>query len=395
MSNYNPEYDDEAGMADNNLETLKRAVDGIDDVIRAGDNLPEWCQEKIAVAKSMLVTVWDYMRSEEERGVTETKKSHKRPKYSIKPRSSVLPAYLPGGDPKKKKKKNGYFEHLESKLSDSLQEQQDRMAGVGMGNYVVDKSPTEAIKPKSSVKCYRQGDEWVVQIKGTIVRIPTDEASSPEEAITQARANLGMSEARAMSPGLKAAQQNLQDLASGEVRRREEAQRAKAKREREQAKLDARAAKPKKPSSDEIWRRVEHAISNYFPDGDPTDYLNPYMERNGLNWDDITRAAKKNGYKDLWDYWNTLVQDIENDAYYDWMSAKRPEAPVNPLSKDAADIQHRNWVAKKNPKIRDRGPYMESNTPNWTHDTLAAKLFEQDLTYEDQLNSMLKRKLNK
>jgi len=63
---YNPEYDDEAGMADNNLETLKRAVQGIDDLIQSGDNLPEWCQEKIAVAKSMLVAVWDYMESEED-----------------------------------------------------------------------------------------------------------------------------------------------------------------------------------------------------------------------------------------------------------------------------------------------------------------------------------------
>ena len=63
---FNGEYDDEAGMADNNLETLRRAVDGIDNVINTGDNLPEWCQEKIAVAKSMLVTVWDYMRSEEQ-----------------------------------------------------------------------------------------------------------------------------------------------------------------------------------------------------------------------------------------------------------------------------------------------------------------------------------------
>ena len=67
---FNGEYDDEAGMADNNLETLRRAVDGLDDIIDAGDNLPEWCQEKIAVAKSMLVNVWDYMASEEERGAT-------------------------------------------------------------------------------------------------------------------------------------------------------------------------------------------------------------------------------------------------------------------------------------------------------------------------------------
>lgn len=63
----NKEYNDEAGMAGNNLETLRRAVDGIDDVISEGDNLPEWCQEKIAVAKSMLVTVWNYMESEDQR----------------------------------------------------------------------------------------------------------------------------------------------------------------------------------------------------------------------------------------------------------------------------------------------------------------------------------------
>ena len=66
----NAEYDDEAGMADNNLETMRRAVDGIDELIQPGDNLPEWCQEKIAIAKSMLVNVWDYMASEHDRGAT-------------------------------------------------------------------------------------------------------------------------------------------------------------------------------------------------------------------------------------------------------------------------------------------------------------------------------------
>lgn len=65
-SEYDAEYDDEAGMADNNLETLRRAVEGLDELIQPGDNLPEWCQEKIAVAKSMLVAVWDYMESEQD-----------------------------------------------------------------------------------------------------------------------------------------------------------------------------------------------------------------------------------------------------------------------------------------------------------------------------------------
>lgn len=129
-----------------------------------------------------------------------------------------------------------------------------------------------------------------------------------------------MDEAREMSPALKAAQKNLVDLASGEVRKREDAKKAAAKREREYQRQAARDAKPKKPTLDQIWQKIENAISNYFPDGDPTDYLGPYMDRNNLTWDDITRACKRQGYKDLWDYWNTLAQDIENDAYGDWMA---------------------------------------------------------------------------
>jgi hypothetical protein len=64
-----PEYNDEAGMAEGNLLTLARAVKGLYDTIEDDDNLPEWCQEKIAKAEQMLVTVWDYLLSQKERGI--------------------------------------------------------------------------------------------------------------------------------------------------------------------------------------------------------------------------------------------------------------------------------------------------------------------------------------
>lgn len=107
---FNGEYDDEAGMADNNIETMKRAVDGLDSLIHQGDNLPEWCQEKIAVAKSMLVAVWDYMASEEERGagVNEHKKGVRAMKHTTKPRNFVAKnaaATTSGAGPHKDKKK--------------------------------------------------------------------------------------------------------------------------------------------------------------------------------------------------------------------------------------------------------------------------------------------------
>ena len=154
-------------------------------------------------------------------------------------------------------------------------------------------------------------------------------------------------EAREMSPALRAAQKNLVDLSTGEVRRREEAKKKAAQAQKAASKELARLNKPKKPTLDQIWQKIEHAISNYFPDGDPTDYLGPYMERNNLSWDDITRAAKKNGYKDLWDYWNTLAQDIENDAYYDWHATGgknvRQRAPFMETPTDPVGTQPGGW----------------------------------------------------
>ena len=66
---FNGEYDDEAGMAHNNLLTSARAVMGLLKTIDDKDNLPEWVQEKIAKAEMMLVGVWDYLQSQKEMGV--------------------------------------------------------------------------------------------------------------------------------------------------------------------------------------------------------------------------------------------------------------------------------------------------------------------------------------
>jgi hypothetical protein len=65
------EYSDEAGMSYGSLHTIARAATGLLDTIQDGDNLPEWCQEKISLAEDYLVTVWDYLQSEKEQGMAE------------------------------------------------------------------------------------------------------------------------------------------------------------------------------------------------------------------------------------------------------------------------------------------------------------------------------------
>jgi hypothetical protein len=69
---FNGEYDDEAGMFKNDLQTIQRVSTHLEKAIADNENLPEWCQEKIGVAKSMIVTVMDYMISQHENGERQT-----------------------------------------------------------------------------------------------------------------------------------------------------------------------------------------------------------------------------------------------------------------------------------------------------------------------------------
>jgi len=101
VENYDGEYDDEAGMAQTNLHTIARAAQGLLDTIDNKENLPEWVQEKIAKVEGMMVTAWDYLRSQEEQGMDprmmEAKSAHPQQaakaiamkKAGIKPKSQV------------------------------------------------------------------------------------------------------------------------------------------------------------------------------------------------------------------------------------------------------------------------------------------------------------------
>lgn len=116
---FNPEYDDEAGMAQGSLHTLQNAVEGLQKVIDSGDNLPEWCQEKISLAEDYLVTVWDYIQSEKAQGVepelNEHKKGVRAMKYTVKPRNFVAKNATTSGagehKDKKKETKKGNLKH--------------------------------------------------------------------------------------------------------------------------------------------------------------------------------------------------------------------------------------------------------------------------------------------
>ena len=66
------EYNDEAGMVKSNLHTIIRSAEELEHLIHDNENMAEWAQEKVAVVKSMIVTVKDYVASEHARDAAKT-----------------------------------------------------------------------------------------------------------------------------------------------------------------------------------------------------------------------------------------------------------------------------------------------------------------------------------
>lgn len=62
------EYNDEVGMVKSNLQTIVNHSVDLAKILKNGENLPEWVQEKIATAKGMLVAAVDYMESQHQQG---------------------------------------------------------------------------------------------------------------------------------------------------------------------------------------------------------------------------------------------------------------------------------------------------------------------------------------
>ena len=62
------EYTDEADMVQNNLATIIRVAEELSQVLDDNEDMAEWAQEKIAIVKSMIVTVTDYVISQHEQG---------------------------------------------------------------------------------------------------------------------------------------------------------------------------------------------------------------------------------------------------------------------------------------------------------------------------------------
>jgi len=73
-------------------------------------------------------------------------------------------------------------------------------------------------------------------------------------------------------------------------------------------------------------------VGQIFPDGDPIDYLAPWLEKHGIRdfkiGEILDRAAKKNGYEDLYDYYDSMKDQYARDNVAEGGYAGRITAPT-------------------------------------------------------------------
>ncbi len=144
-----PEYNDEAGMAHTNLTTLARAVEGLMKAIEDGDNLPEWCQEKIAKSEQMLVSVWDYILSQKEQGIDPEVSEGKKKGVDGK---ACWPGFRYAG---REQKADGTFKDKCEKISPRKEDLEEKLGpNTPMATYIKDfeKSNAPQFRGKSKEK---------------------------------------------------------------------------------------------------------------------------------------------------------------------------------------------------------------------------------------------------
>ena len=79
-----------------------------------------------------------------------------------------------------------------------------------------------------------------------------------------------------------------------------------------------------------VWRKIEEVVGQIFPDGDPIDWLGPWLDRKRIQngGEVLNKACRLNGFKDIYDYYDHFK--IADYGY---------EAPVREMKKRGLDEQ--------------------------------------------------------
>lgn len=101
-------------------------------------------------------------------------------------------------------------------------------------------------------------------------------------------------------------------------------------------------AKPK-VDLDKVWYKIQDVVGSIVPDGDPIDYMAPWLEGQGIKGLDVgailDKASKKHGYKDMYAYYDEVAKqyrDQVGEAYGDKKYGLGKKSDADKAAKAAA-----------------------------------------------------------
>ena len=390
----NPEYDDESGMSYGSLHTIARAATGLLDTIQDGDNLPEWCQEKISLAEDYLVTVWDYLQSEKEQGVAEgsleelanTSLKVKEPKdfvntndrkqvtYKVMKFKSGKDTYLINftvkGAPAFGKKSNWNAVNVAFGVKEK---QDDYSFGDEMNTDLTAKNKNQFLIYSTVINAIRK---FITEYNTEIDEIIMQGAGERQEAMYQRF----FQSAGKYFPGWH------HDGKHSLVR---DVPRQKVKKVREQGVAEGLFG-----IDDKIKGKIQNVVSDLSDIPGMWDHKAQTFTDTGM---DKLKTVLKNNPKYIkyalnLDYRDYEAEGVAEGAKVDRMvkHIKKSEKSMGKSDKKATDIawataNKRGMLDNKNKKTNE----------SWTHDSLADRLFEHERTYEDKLANALAKQLGK
>ena len=378
-----PEYNDEAGMSHNSIHTIMRAAKGLESTIKEGDNLPEWCQEKLSIAEDYLVTVWDYLQSEQ--SVAEGSLELNTPdpvvvvqdlKGNILDKINLSVAV--------QKYKLGAAQNIKNQLA--------HQNYTTIGNYVI-VSPMSGQPQDATTQGVAEG------LPQTLRKVVPGHAKREIDKKMDA-GKFGKTDADkdANFQRYKKIQDKLKEQGVAEGNDEEDYYYVV----RYQSKRDIETEMPKR-----AWDAVGPKYATYEEAKAVFDQLKAKHPQEKFTYTRHPRISNMGGTpKQVFpEGWSQKYKNcVPNESVEEKLNLKAMDtgAVIKDFEKSNApqfrgktkEKRRQMAIAAKMGAMKKKKKIGES-VEEWTTDSLASHLFEQELTYEDRLNNMLSKKLSK
>lgn len=108
-----------------------------------------------------------------------------------------------------------------------------------------------------------------------------------------------------------------------------------------------------------VWRKIEDVVGQIFPDGDPIDWLGPWLDRQGITGyrigDILRKACQMNGFKDIYAYYDHFKTDD-----YGYEAPVREAMQAAPAMPTPAQAAAQAYPAEPAPEEPETDPELRS-----------------------------------